>query len=134
MDNYCDILNLPYRKSLTHKHMSNHDRAAQFAPFAALTGYELLIEETARRVDKKITISNDKKEEIARKIMYFISHPSEYTLKITYFVKDKKKEGGKYITIEARKIKIDTNQKVIVADNIKININDIFEVESSLFD
>ena len=62
---YDDIINLPYEKSKTHPHMSNSDRAAQFAPFAALTGYEELIRETARLTQKKIMISSEKKIDIS---------------------------------------------------------------------
>ena len=134
MDNYQDIINLPYVKSKTHKHMSNHDRAAQFAPFAALTGYEDLIVETARRVEKKKSISREKKEEISRKLQYIVSNKIKCVVKITYFKKDKNKDGGEYIVIEVTKIKIDTVKKVIVADGTKININDIYDVESDIFD
>ena len=77
MSKYDDIINLPYEKSKTHPHMSNSDRAAQFAPFAALTGYEELIRETARVTQKKITISNDKKIEISNKLEYISEHKDE---------------------------------------------------------
>lgn len=134
MNNYEDIINLPYVKSKTHKHMSNSDRAAQFAPFAALTGYEELIEETARVVEKKKTITREKREEISRKLQYIVENKIKCVVKITYFQKDKKKEGGQYITIEVTKIKIDTIKKIIIADGVKINLSDIYEVESDIFD
>lgn len=114
--------------------MSNHDRAAQFAPFAALTGYEQLIKETARHVDKKILLTNDKKEEISNKLNYIFNNKITCVLRITYFVKDKKKEGGKYVTEEFENIKIDANQRVIIIDRKRINIDDIFEIESDIFD
>ena len=134
MNNYEDKINLPYVKSKTHNHMSNSDRAAQFAPFAALTGYEELIEETARVVEKKKTITREKREEISRKLQYIVENKIKCVVKITYFQKDKKKEGGQYITIEVTKIKIDTIKKIIIADGVKINLSDIYEVESDIFD
>ena len=134
MSNYEDIINLPYNKSKTHKHMSNHDIAAQFAPFAALTGYEDLIAETARRVEKKKIISQEKREEISRKLHFIANNKIQCKVKIIYFRKDKNKEGGEYMVLEASKIKIDVNKKIIIADGVKIHIDDIYEIESDVFD
>ena len=67
---YNDIINLPYKKSLKRKHMSVSDRAAQFAPFSALTGYDELVEETARLTDIKIELDEYEKNEINRKLMF----------------------------------------------------------------
>ena len=134
MGKYDDIISLPYVKSKTHKHMSNHDRAAQFAPFAALTGYEQLIKETARHVDKKILLTDDKKEEISNKLNFLLKNKVPCKIKITYFVKDEKKDGGKYVTEEFENIKIDTNKKIIIAKNRRIKIEDILEIESDIFD
>ena len=63
MDDYRDIINLPYKKSKTHKHMSNHDRAAQFAPFAALTGHDSAIRETARKQQENVELRSGYDEE-----------------------------------------------------------------------
>ena len=134
MDDYRDIINLPYIKSKTHKHMSNHDRAAQFAPFAALTGYESIIMETARKTEKKAILSDDKKEDLSRKITFLVKNKVNKIIKITYFVKDEKKEGGKYIMEEFSSIKLDSSKRAIIADGKKISINDIFEIECSVFD
>ena len=135
MNNYEDIINLPYKKSVSHKHMSNHDRAAQFAPFAALTGYNELIKETARRVEKKKTISRDKKEEISKRLIYVRDlKDNDVPIYITYFVKDPKKNGGQYVTSEIYNLKIDEYNKTIKIEDTIIKINDIYDIESSLFD
>ena len=135
MNKYDDIINLPYKKSIAHRHMSNHDRAAQFAPFAALTGYNELIKETGRKVEKKKTLSKDKKEEISAKLNYLKNLDDNIVpISITYFVKDTRKDGGEYITSEIYVLKIDEYNKTIRFDNVVIKINDIYDIQSSLFD
>ena len=133
-DKYDDIINLPYEKSKTHPHMSNSDRAAQFAPFAALTGYEELIRETARITQKKIVLSTEKKLDISNKLEY-ISTLKDNNIDITiiYFVKDKSKSGGKYVEETTKKIKIDTYHKTIKINNSVVKIDDIFDISSKLF-
>ena len=133
-DKYDDIINLPYEKSKTHPHMSNSDRAAQFAPFAALTGYEELIRETARLTQKKIMISSEKKIDISNKLEYISSLKDHIIdINIIYFVKDKTKSGGKYIEEITKKIKIDSYHKTIRFNNSVVKIDDIFDVSSRLF-
>lgn len=136
MGKYDDIMYLDAPISKTHKHMSNNDRAAQFLPFAALTGYDAAILETARQVAEKKTISNDTKllinDKIQRLNELIKSHP---LVCITYFEKDLKKNGGKYITIEERVLKIIFNENVIILeDNKKIKFDDIYSIESSIFE
>ena len=131
---YDDIINLPYEKSKTHPHMSNSDRAAQFAPFAALTGYEELIKETARVTEKKILISSEKKIDISNKLEYISSlKDNDVDITIIYFVKDKSKSGGKYIEETTKKIKVDTYHKTIRFNGLVVKIDDIFDVSSTLF-
>ena len=131
---YDDIINLPYEKSKTHPHMSNSDRAAQFAPFAALTGYEELIKETARVTEKKILISSEKKIDISNKLGYISSlKDNDVDITIIYFVKDKTKSGGKYIEETTKKIKVDTYHKSIRFNSSVVKINDIFDISSKLF-
>ena len=99
MDKYEDIINLPHHESKNHKRMSMSVRAAIFSPFSALTGYEDAVKETARIVDKKIILGEDVKNKInieLQKILKNIKDKPQVT--ITYFVKDKNKNGGKYIT------------------------------------
>ena len=129
MSKYNDIINLPYEKSKTHQHMPNSDRAAQFAPFAALTGYEELIRETARVTQKKITISNDKKIEISDKLEYISEHKDEnLNIIIIFFVTDKNKSGGKYLEETTKHIKIDNYHKVIRFNSRIVKIDDIFDI------
>lgn len=128
MSKYDDIINLPYQKSKTHAHMSNSDRAAQFAPFAALTGYEELIRETARATQKKIIISNDKKIEISNKLEHLSSLKDEVEISIIYFAPDPKKNGGKYFEETAKHIKIDNYHKVIRFNSRTIKIENIFDI------
>ena len=86
---YSDIINLPYKKSKKYKHMSQKDRAAQFAPFAALTGHKQLIQETQRLTEDKKELDENKKSILNQKLLYFIE--TKEKIKITYFKKDQKK-------------------------------------------
>ena len=97
--NYDDIINLPRHVSDKHPHMSIHDRAAQFAPFAALPGHSEAVSETARYVDEKIDLGEDAIKEIQDALNYIQEHISESPeVNITYFVADGRKQGGRYIT------------------------------------
>ena len=114
--------------------MSNSDRAAQFAPFAALTGYEELIKETARVTEKKILISSEKKLDISNKLEYISSlKENDVDITIIFFVKDKTKSGGKYVEETTKKIKVDTYHKTIRFNSSVVKIDDIFDVSSKLF-
>lgn len=129
MSKYDDIINLPYEKSKTHAHMSNSDRAAQFAPFAALTGYEELIRETARVTQKKIILANDKKLEISNELEFIEEHKDEdLDISIIFFVSDKNKSGGKYLEETTKHIKIDSYHKVIRFNSRVVKIDDIFDI------
>ena len=94
--NYDDIINLPRHVSDKHPHMSIHDRAAQFAPFAALTGHSEAVSETARYVDEKIDLGEDAIKEIQDALNYIQEHITESPqVTITYFVADGRKRGGR---------------------------------------
>lgn len=130
--NYDDIINTRYPFDLKHPRMSVYNRSAQFAPFAALTGHSESIKETARLTDEQIEINEDQKEIINQKLIYINKyikvHPN---ISITYFVKDKKKKGGKYITITSEIKKIDTYNKVIIlVNNNKILFDDIISIHT----
>ena len=88
---YGDIINLPYKKSKKYKHMSQKDRAAQFAPFAALTGHKQLIQETQKLTEDKKELDENKKSILNQKLLYFIE--TKEKIKITYFKKNQKKSG-----------------------------------------
>lgn len=130
MDKYLDIINLPHHVSINHKQMSNHDRAAQFAPFAALTGYDALILEMARETSTKLKISSDKAEEISRKLNYIKEHLNDL-IKVTiiYFKKDNKKSGGEYLSIEGIVTRIDEYHKYLKLGDELIKFNDIYDID-----
>ena len=97
MNNYDDIINLN-RPISKHQHLGIDSRSAQFAPFAALVGYDEAVKETARLTDKRIEIDEGLKEMINSKLNYLNEHIKDNNeVIITYFIQDKKKNGGKYI-------------------------------------
>ncbi len=135
MNDYSDIINLK-RPPSKHPKLSIESRAAQFAPFAALIGYNNAIKEKARLTEKKINLTEEKKQIINNKIIYLENHIKEKTeVKITYFIKDELKEGGKYIKENGIIKKIDHIKQTIKYENNKIiPIKNIIEIESILFD
>ena len=124
---YADIINLPYKKSTDRPQMSLHDRAAQFAPFAALTGHEEAIEETARYTEEKIVLDENAMEAISVKL-YEISQniQKKWNVSITYFRPDKLKQGGVYLTDVGTVKKVDDVEKIVIMDNgMRISIDGI---------
>ena len=129
--NYDDIINLPRHVSDKHPHMSIHDRAAQFAPFAALTGHSEAVSETARYVDEKIDLGEDAIKEIQDALNYIQEHISQSPqVTITYFVADDRKRGGRYVT-ETVKIKyVDNLEQNIRFDNgVCVKFENIFDIK-----
>ena len=105
---YSDIIHLPHHVSKTHPQMSMHDRAAQFSPFAALTGYDSAILETARLTEEKITLNEDMQELLDIKFQQLLEHLSEKPLiSITFFCPDKRKQGGSYVSASGTVKKLD---------------------------
>lgn len=133
MNKYNNLISHSRPKS-RHAKMSMHDRAAQFSPFAALTGHEDAINETARRVDRKIELSEEESEELGRKTDLLLENP-DCEVEIVYFVPDKKKEGGSYVTVRGVVKKIDTiERKICLTDGIVISFDDVLEIGGDLFD
>lgn len=132
---YSDIINLPHFESTKHKRMSIEARSAQFAPFAALTGYEDAIKETSRLTDKKIEIDDGLKQILNNKLQYILNNIDlNPIITFTYFKNDNKKSGGKYIKKEGIIKKIDTiEENIILKDKTKIKIDDIINITSELF-
>lgn len=95
---YDDIINLPHHVSERHPQMSMYNRAAQFAPFAALTGHDSAITEAARLTEAEEELSESDAEVLNRKLAYLQSLDEKPTISVTYFVPDDKKEGGSYHT------------------------------------
>ena len=128
--NYDDIINLPRHISDKHPHMSIHDRAAQFAPFAALTGHSEAVSETARYVDEKIDLGEDAIKEIQDALNYIQEHISQSPqVTITYFVVDDRKRGGRYVT-ETAKVKQLNNleQSISLENNVIVNFDKILNI------
>lgn len=135
MEKYQNILNVPYTKSTKRPHMSLNDRAAQFAPFAALTGYEESIQETGRLTKSKINLNQEAKELISLKLNLIIDRKLDEIIEITYFVPDKYKSGGSYSTISNKIKRIDTVSKIIYfIDNTNLEINKIIDIHSNTID
>lgn len=108
IDKYKDIINLPHHQSNTRSRMSNYDRAAQFAPFAALKGYEEEIDEAIRTTESKIELSDEQLNQLNEKLNELKQIIKQQpTITVIYFVQDERKSGGKYITIEQQIRKID---------------------------
>ena len=132
---YDDIINLPHHKSKKHPPMSLYARSAQFAPFAALTGYEDAVMETARETGEQIEIDDEIKRILDSKIQLLTEQIKKRPeVSITYFIQDTKKDGGKYITAQGIVKKIDEyKQCIILADNTKIPINEIINISGDAF-
>lgn len=130
MNNYDDIINLPHHVSSRHKSMSIYNRSAQFAPFSALTGYSEAIVETARLTDQKIDIDEGLKNILSDKLNKINTNlDKKWIVQITYFVPDKKKSGGEYVSISGVIKKIDLlNDMLTLFDKTKIPISDIIGV------
>ena len=131
---YEDIINLPHHVSRQHPQMSMEARAAQFAPFAALTGYGDEVRDTGRLTDQRIELDEELKTIINNKLQIIQEQIAlKPKLTITYFVPDKKKSGGEYVTITGIVKKIDTyNQLIIFTDNMAIPINEIIKIKGNI--
>lgn len=140
MDNDCsrkykDIIDLPHHQSLRRPRMAMIDRAAQFSPFAALTGHNDAIIETARLTDRKIELDEGTKSIINEKIQMISDFLFEKpTVTVTHFEPDIKKEGGTYLNTTGTVKKIDEfKREVILTDGRIILIEHIYDIESDLF-
>ncbi|HHU71172.1 MAG TPA: YolD-like family protein [Clostridiales bacterium] len=127
---YDDIINLPHHVSKSRPAMSRSNRAGQFSPFAALTGYEGAIKETARLTDKKVELDEAAKSVLDEKLRIIqeqlSSHPE---IEITYFQPDEKKAGGVYVSTFGVVKKIDSYEKTIVMeDGTRVAIEEIINI------
>ena len=139
-DVYGDIIDHPRWESPTHPPMILYDRAAQFAPFAALSGYDDMIDEEARLVDNRIELSEQETEELNRKLSRMdemISQGLRPTVTVTYFVPDPLKPGGMYQTVTEKARRVDAvhgiiqlDRKVTVAESyMEIRLEDILDMQ-----
>lgn len=132
---YDDIINLPHHVSKNHPQMSLLNRAAQFSPFAALTGHRAVIQETARLTDSFVELDEDRKEQLNEQLQLIKENLKlKPEIEVTYFDSDTKKEGGSYITICGRIKKIDEyNHRIIFTDGTTLLIEHIFSIDGELF-
>lgn len=130
MNDYDDIINLPHHQSKNHPHMSMHDRAAQFAPFAALTGYDDAVKEARRLTDSKPELDENQFEELDQKLADLMTRIEEHPeVTITYFEPDCRKEGGAFITSVGKLKKIDRYNRLLIFENGReISIINIVEM------
>ena len=126
---YDDIINLEYPYPTEREKMSLDERAAQFSPFAALTGYERVIKEESRDVERKIQISEEEKDAINKSLNKWREDLSA-ELEVTYFIPDKVKDGGEYITKRTKVKKIDEERKILILScGENISFEDIKEIK-----
>lgn len=116
--------------------MSRLARAGQFAPFAALTGHDAAIKETARLTDRKLTLNDDEQRELNERLQILIENSKEKPLvSVNYFIPDEKKQGGRYDVYTGNIRKVDDGEFcVIFTDGTKIAIPDIYSIEGEIFD
>lgn len=128
---YDDILYLPHPVSKNHPQMPLADRAAQFSPFAALTGHETAIKETARLTDERIELDDNRKSILNEKLQLILERISHYPMvRVTYFQPDSKKDGGAYLTVSGNLKKLDEyNRLLVMAEGVQIPIDEIYELE-----
>ena len=131
-DRYADIIDLPHHVSVTRRHMSIKDRAAQFSAFAALTGYSDEIKETARLTDDKRKMDETELEELSLKLALILARADEKPyITVTYFSSDQKKSGGVYKTVTGNLKKVDEIERTLtLTDGDIIRLDDIIDIES----
>ena len=132
---YDEIMGLPHHVSKTRPQMPMSDRAAQFAPFAALTGYDAAIKETGRLTDERIELDVEALSALDMKyqlLMEALDEAPEVT--ITYFQPDERKAGGKYVSAVGAVKKIDDfERRITMQDGAKIPMDDVLSIEGELF-
>lgn len=128
---YDDIIDLPHHVSRKHPQMPLLDRAAQFAPFAALTGHEAAIKETARLTEEEIELDENSKELLDFRLQQLQEHLSEQlSVTVTYFCPDEKKAGGAYETVAGRVKRVDAYAgELVFTDGRKVELRNIVEME-----
>ena len=127
---YEDIIHLQHPTSANHPQMPIEDRAAQFSPFAALTGHEAAIKETARLTEEQVELDEDKQEELNEKLQTLIAYATEHpTVSVTYFKPDDKKTGGEYVTATGVFQKFrDYERTIVLEDGTDIECDRIVEI------
>ena len=132
---YDEIMELPHHVSKTRQQMPMSDRAAQFAPFAALTGYDSAIKETGRLTDEKIELDEETLTVLDRKYQLLMDALDEAPeIEITYFKPDERKAGGKYVSATGTVKKVDDfERRITMQDGTKIPMDDVLSIDGELF-
>jgi len=131
MGNYDDIINMPHHTSPIRPRMSARERAAQFSPFAALTGYDAAIAETGRLTDARMELDENEREMLDEKLRVIAELISEKpSVSVTCFRPDERKSGGAYLTATGRVKKIDTVARgMVFEDKSFISLDDIYGID-----
>ena len=130
MSRYDDIINLPHHISPTRKQMSMHDRAAQFAPFAALVGYDDAVAETARLTENRPELDEQEQRAINERLAFIADHIHEQPeIRIKYFVPDERKSGGAIVEVSGKTYRIsNADATIVMTDGCKIRLSDIIDL------
>lgn len=130
--NYDDILHLPHPAPKTHRRMSQQDRAAQFAPFAALVGYEDVILEAGRLTDRRVELDEEAKAELDARLRLATELDAE--VMVTWFQPDSRKCGGSYITTTGHIKRVDELRHVLIMrSGTEIPVDDVIDIQGSVF-
>lgn len=127
MNSYDDIINIPRWNPKSHPRMSEDDRAAQFAPFAALTGYDAMVNETARSTDVRSDLDEEQTLALNEVLSLIAERIGEHPkISVTWFRKDARKQGGAYVKTEGKVRDVDpTGRLIVLKDGSSISMDDI---------
>lgn len=129
-EKYANIIDLPHQVSKIRPRMSQLDRAAQFAPYSALSGYEAAVRETARLTDRKTELDDYEKEKIDQTLNDLLASEVGVKASLTFFCPDRKKEGGSYITLTGEIYKIDSiERRIVMVGGEEIKLDDLVDVQ-----
>lgn len=133
-ERYADIIDRPHHVSRTHAQMPTENRAAQFAPFAALTGYDDLIRESERETEQRILPDENARDELDAKLLHLLRTDPPEPADFTVFVPDDKKAGGAYETVSGRIVRFDAFYGMLILDNGQvIDLSTVVSIESEAF-
>ena len=132
---YNDIINLPHHVSKKHPQLSKASYAAQFSPFAALSGYDGIVSEATRITDERVELGDKENDILNAKLQVIGDHIKEHPeIKVTYFEKDKKKSGGAYLQKIAPIKRIDDVERIMYfTDGTNLSIDDITDMQGEIF-
>ena len=132
---YDDIIHLPHHISKKHPHMTAIERAAQFSPFAALTGHSAAVKETARLTEERIELDEHMKDTLSNSLQTIADRLGEHPeIEVTYFQPDIKKNGGAYVTVIGTVKKIDEYERVVImTDGRAIPIDEMIGIDGQMF-